>query len=496
MRKLYSEDNSSGSGKNGNDWTQDLGEMIEQQTMHEASLGQESNSQRGRRHHDRSYGIQNEDLDDDLDDGALFDELDEGDREEGRFHSGEESTISGMRNRTYGSNEESYGDEPYDDDDDSFEEQSKSRKEKKREKKEEKEYREYQAYKEGKKKAKKKKRWHRIRKFLIILLVVLLLLYALLSIALRLLGIQSGLDVSSIKSLISEEASSNAAMSGYTNIALFGVDSRDEDLGEGNRTDVMIIASINNSSGDIKLVSVYRDTYLDIGDGDYEKANAAYSYGGAEQAITMLNTNLDLNITDYVTIGFAGVADLIDAVGGVEIEVSEDEIEHLNNYQATMAEELGMEYIEVTTTGTQTLNGLQAVAYCRIRYTDGGDFERTERQKEVLTQAFTKLKSSGPITIIQAATDLSDEIETSLSMTEIASLAMKVFKYEITDTNGFPNEDMRTTGYIGDASCVIPITLSSNVVWLHEYLFDDEDYTVSSTVQTISDYISSVTGYY
>ena len=465
------------------DW--DLEDAIEEQTRQQTGMGR------------RSLNGSGDDPGEEDEDAMLFDEAES---------TAERSRPAGSRAASRGNSraDDPYGDDAYDREyDDSGEEEDareqnvkESRRQRRADRREEKDYEEFQRYKKTRGKAKKKRKHKLLRRILIILVVVVLLLYALGSIALRLLGIQEDLDVSAIKSLFSEEVLSSTAMSGYTNIALFGVDSRDEDLGEGNRTDVMMIASINNSTGEIKLVSVYRDTYLDIGDGNYQKANAAYAYGGAEQAITMLNTNLDLNITDYVTIGFAGVADLIDTVGGVEIEVDEDEISHLNNYQSTMAEELGREYVEVTTTGTQTLNGLQAVAYCRIRYTDGGDFTRTERQREVLTQTISKLKSAGILTMIQAAQDLSSEIETSLSTTEIIWMVIRAFTYDIADTSGFPSDDMVTTGYIGDASCVIPITLESNVVWLHEYLFGDTDYQVSSAVSEISAYISSVTGYY
>ena len=466
------------------DW--DLEDAIEEQTRQQTGMGRRS-SNGGAEY----AGEEDEDA-------MLFDEAESA---EEFSRSAENRTSSRENTRRAG---DPYEDDEYDGEYDDIDEDEngrgqkvkESRRQRRAARREEKDYEEFQRYRKTAGKAKKKRKHRLLRRILIVLVVVIMLLYALGSIALRLLGIQADLDVSEIRSLISEEVQSSTAMTGYTNIALFGVDSRDEDLGEGNRTDVMMIASINNSTGEIKLVSVYRDTYLDIGDGNYQKANAAYAYGGAEQAITMLNTNLDLNITDYVTIGFAGVADLIDTVGGVEIEVDEDEISHLNNYQSTMAEELGREYVEVTETGLQTLNGLQAVAYCRIRYTDGGDFTRTERQREVLTQTISKLKSAGILTMIQAAQDLSSEIETSLSMTEIASLALKALNMDVSETSGFPSDDMVTTGYIGDASCVIPITLESNVVWLHEYLFGDTDYEVSSAVSEISAYISGVTGYY
>lgn len=359
------------------------------------------------------------------------------------------------------------------------------------------EYEEFLAFKEQQGRGRKKK--HRVRNFIITLLVLLFLVIPILAIAARMIGITQGVSTQDIKKLLSDEVKKSqetGAMAGYTNIALFGLDSTQQSLDSGNnRTDVMIIASINNKTGDAKLVSLYRDTYLDVGEGNYQKANAAYAFGGPEQAIKMINKNLDLNITDYVTVGFEGVTDLVDEVGGVEIDVQSDEIEHLNNYQSTMATELGKEYVPVTAPGVQTLNGLQATAYCRIRYTDGGDFKRTERQKEVLSKAFEKLKKSGPVTMIKAANSLSSEVRTSLNPAEIASLALKAMRFNISETNGFPNDQYRAVGYIGDQSCVIPVHLTDNVVWLHQYLFNDSAYQVSSTVQEISDQVSAKSGY-
>lgn len=158
---------------------------------------------------------------------------------------------------------------------------------------------------------------------------------------------------------------------GYHNIALFGVDARDGQLGRGTRSDTIIIASINLDTQEIKLVSVFRDTYLNLSNDSYNKCNAAYAQGGPEQAISMLNMNLDLDITDYVTVGFGGLIDSIDALGGIEMEIQDAEISHLNNYQLTMAEELGVDYTPIEHSGKQLLNGMQATAYCRIRYTRG-----------------------------------------------------------------------------------------------------------------------------
>ncbi len=304
--------------------------------------------------------------------------------------------------------------------------------------------------------------------------------------------------LSQVKEKIAEQVAKDTTLTGYTIIALFGVDSIENSLDKGNnRSDVMIILSINNATKEAKLVSVYRDTYLDIGDGKYTKANAAYAYGGPTQAVTMLNQNFDLDIEDYATIGFGGVADIIDALGGIDIDIKEDEIHYMNDYQSTMAQELGKTYVPVQAAGTQTLTGLQAVSYCRVRYTAGGDFTRTERQRTVLTQTFSKLKTASAAQMVSIATKLlsEGEVQTSLSMTEIASLASGATQYSIGDSTGVPTESLRTDAYVGKQDCIIPVTLADNVVWLHEYLFGESGYQVSDTVQTISDQIRANTGY-
>jgi LCP family protein required for cell wall assembly len=176
---------------------------------------------------------------------------------------------------------------------------------------------------------------------------------------------------------IPEEVQQDETMKGYMNIALFGVDATKESLlYKGSRSDSIMIASINMDTGDIKLVSVYRDTYLNIGTDSYQKCNAAYSYGGAEQAVKMLNMNLDMDITNFVTVGYKGLSEVIDGLGGIYIDVDSEEIKHINNYQIGIAEVLKCDYTPVTETGMQLLNGLQATAYCRIRYTAGNDFKR------------------------------------------------------------------------------------------------------------------------
>lgn len=293
------------------------------------------------------------------------------------------------------------------------------------------------------------------------------------------------------------EQKEETTMKGYRNIALFGVDSTTGALDKNTRSDSIMIASINLDTGECKLVSVYRDTYLNLSNDSYNKCNAAYAKGGPKQAINMLNMNLDMNITDFVTVGFAGLTDTIDALGGIMIDVDSEELKHINSYQICMAEDLKRSYTPVTDTGYQLLDGLQATAYCRIRYTAGDDFKRAERQREVLMAIADKAKSASPATLNTIANDVFKEVYTSLDISEILELLGDIGKYEIVDQGGFPEESMRATGTIGSkGSCVVPVNLEQNVAWLHGFLFKDENYTPSDQVKEYSEKIKADTSGY
>ncbi len=298
-------------------------------------------------------------------------------------------------------------------------------------------------------------------------------------------------------------AQETSSMKGYRNIALFGVDSTTGALTKNTRSDSIMIASINMDTGECKLVSVYRDTYLNLSNDTYNKCNTAYAKGGPMQAINMLNMNLDMNITDFITVGFEGLADTIDALGGVEINVEQAEIKHLNNYQISMVgtssdgvnfeANAGTDYIPVTTAGKQTLNGLQATAYCRIRYV-GDDFRRTQRQRDVLLAIVDKVKKANPATLNEIANQVFDEVYTSLDLSDILEVLGEASKYEVVGQGGFPEESMRGTGTVGaKGACVVPLSLADNVQWLHDFLFEDEDYSPSSEVQSYSDKIAADT---
>ncbi|MCI9463859.1 MAG: LCP family protein [Lachnospiraceae bacterium] len=351
--------------------------------------------------------------------------------------------------------------------------------------------------KKSNKKAQAKKKRRRIILFILeifVLVIMVMVLYIVLK------GEKTGkVELKEEEIIINDtvKEKEETTMKGYRNIALFGVDSTTGALTKNTRSDTIMIASINLDTGECKLVSVYRDTYLNLSNDTYNKCNAAYAKGGPEMAISMLNMNLDMNITDFITVGFAGLTDTIDALGGVYIEVDSSEISHLNNYQLCIAEDLKRSYTPVTDTGYQLLDGLQATGYCRIRYTAGDDFKRAERQREVLSAVADQAKKASPAALGQIAGNVFEEVYTSLDLTEIVELLADVANYNITETGGFPYEDYRKTGTIGTkGSCVVPVDLEQNVKWLHQFLFNDYEYEPSGMVKECSEKIKADTGSY
>ncbi len=307
---------------------------------------------------------------------------------------------------------------------------------------------------------------------------------------------QSDLDETQVE--INEEVVENTTLQGYQTIAMVGLDNRDQSLERGN-SDTMIIASINNDTKKIKLVSVYRDTYLNIGNDKYTKANAAYATGGATQLISMLNTNLDLDVQDYVSVNFSAVVQTVDLLGGLDITMTEDEVVHMNNYCVETSEKTGVSYEPIEPAdGTFHLNGVQVVSYARIRYTSGNDFKRASRQRLVIYKLMEAAKNASLPTLNKILDTVFPMVATSLTKADILKMGMIMLTYDLEDQTGFPfdhSEGQAVTAACGGLDCVLPITLENNVVKLHEFLYPDDDYVPSQNVQDISNHIIETTGY-
>lgn len=285
------------------------------------------------------------------------------------------------------------------------------------------------------------------------------------------------------------------AMKGYWTVALFGVDSRDSSVGKGNMSDVIIICNINQETGEIKLVSLFRDTYLNVDDKNgYNKINQAYFRGGPKQAVEALNRNLDLEINDYATFNWKAVADAINILGGVDVELSKAEFYYINAYITETVESTGVGSYQLKSAGPNHLDGIQAVAYARLRKMDT-DFARTERQRKIIQLSFDKLRQANFSVVNNVMEVVFPQILSSITLDDVIPAAKNLTRYHIGDTAGFP--EARSDANMGKkGDCVIPQTLESNVVSLHKFLFGDENYTPSDMVKKISAKIASDTGLY
>lgn len=292
---------------------------------------------------------------------------------------------------------------------------------------------------------------------------------------------------------ISEEAKDS--LKGYRNIALLGIDSRADDYGTGNRSDCIIIASINEKTKEVKLLSVYRDTYVYVtenGNKKLDKITHAYSYGGAQNTLKSLNEALDLNITEYVTVNFDAVIAAVNALNGVEIDITSEELKYINDYIDATSQSSGVKSSHLSKAGRQTVDGVQAVAYSRIRYTAGGDYKRTERMRTVVTAMAKKAKTLSIGQLNKLADEILPRVSKNIENNDIIALIPSALSFDITESLGWPYnvKGITTTAWYG-----IPVTLESNVIKLHKELFGQEDYKVSETVKEMNDAIIKKTGY-
>lgn len=301
----------------------------------------------------------------------------------------------------------------------------------------------------------------------------------------------------------------------YKTFVLFGVDSRNGEVDASN-SDSILIANIHNTTGEVKMVSVYRDSLLGIYDAEgtltnYFKINSAYAGGGPEAAINTLNKNLDLDISDYVTVNFAGVAKIIDSLGGIKVNLTDDELAQLNHHLKSTISSTGQYAPHVKHSGRNiSLNGIQATTYCRIRKAtfydpDTGeaisnDFGRAARQRLVMTKLGEQAKEAGVSELQDMVETVLEEnksgdkiISTSFTFDEIVNMLPIIMEFELTGSEGFPSN--LATGTIGGASYVIPLGVSANVSKLHEFFFDEKDYVPTENVNSVSNYVENYTGY-
>ncbi len=365
----------------------------------------------------------------------------------------------------------------------------------------------------GKRGGKKKKTRRAIIVVEIVIIIVLLLLLFVWN-KFSKINFDTSIDMEEVEVNNLDEATEEL-LSNYTTLALFGVDNRSNGNLDSGNSDTIILVSINNDTKEVKMVSVQRDTYLKVADDTYRKCNYAYNHGGVEQAIAMLNTNLDIKISGYVSVDFYALATVVDDLGGLELEITQKmidtdnpetnqnalagyiaEVENVLNYYPD--EEDGWKYSDCyfDSPGTYTLNGAQVVGYCRNRYAVNNDYGRAENQREVIKKIIEKVKKADVGTLNDITNDVFPSISTSLSLSQILSMATSAGDYEISESSGFPFALKSTTISKKTGSVLVPCTLTSNVVQLHKFLYDQDDYDpTDDSVDVISDYIQNQTGF-
>ena len=257
-----------------------------------------------------------------------------------------------------------------------------------------------------------------------------------------------------------------------TNIALFGIDAED---GEAGRSDSIMIATIDTHNKKLKLTSIMRDSYVNIDGHGLDKINHAYAFGKAQLAIKTLNENFDLNIQNFVAVNFSSLPKIIDKIGGIELDIDSEELEYINSYIRNVNTINNTNSPSIVSAGIQHVDGTQAMAYCRIRYTSGGDYKRTERHREVLSKIFEKILSMSPTTYPSLLNDLLPMVSTNLDGSEIMELGNKILKIGNTtlEQERFPR-DGYCEGQMINGVYYLTFDKENTVNQLHNYIFEDK----------------------
>lgn len=289
-----------------------------------------------------------------------------------------------------------------------------------------------------------------------------------------------------------EEETGVSHDSGSEDFVIFGVDTRSTNLESGTRSDSIMIVHVDHDGQTVKVASIYRDCMVHIEGYDYEKITHAHSYGGPDLALSTINENFDLDIEKYLTVNFISVGDLIDEIGGIEQDITEEELEYINSYIDEVNEVRGTDSAHINVSGTHTLDGTQAVAYSRIRYTSGGDYTRSERQRSVLFAVFEAAKEMEADDRVELAEEMIEEINTNYSTNDLTSMLYYLSQYEITEMTAYPQ--VFYSGTVDGAWVEVPVTLVDMNESLHEFLYGETDYTPSETVQSYSNTLQEKAG--
>lgn len=258
---------------------------------------------------------------------------------------------------------------------------------------------------------------------------------------------------------------------GQETFVIFGVDSRTNQLGKGTRSDSIMIVHVNHDAKTVKVASVFRDCMVHIEGHKFEKITHAHSYGGPKLALSTINENFDLNATEYITVNFNSVANLVDQIGGIDYYITSEECKHMGS--------------RFTEAGDYHLSGSEVVTYSRIRKAAGGDYKRSERQRDMLFEIFEKSKTLSTVERVNLVEEMLDEINTSYQQDEVVEMLYYLSQYEITGMDAFPK--VFYGGRVDGAWVEVPVTLVDMNAALHEFLFGTTDYTPSETVKEYSE---------
>lgn len=332
------------------------------------------------------------------------------------------------------------------------------------------------------------KKWFALKKWkrIVVYVLIALILLALIAFA-TVYGIYNSFrtDINEDNLGISSEIQDKYGDSDIFNVALFGVDTRDEDSFSG-RSDTIIIASVDKKNNVVKLTSILRDSYVAIEGHKNQKITHAYAFGGAELAIKTINQNFGMNITDYATINFYKLADAIDILGGIDIEVTEAERKHLND----IGDDENPDFNYLDEAGAVHLNGEQAVVYARLRKIDS-DVARSNRQRKVIEALIVQAKKVSPAKYAEMVRTMMSLCETSLSFSEIMSFAPMITKDITIQTLTIPGDEENAIGGMYDGAWVWRYDLSEATQHIHEFIYGEPLDTVPDSVISANDSGSS-----
>lgn len=256
------------------------------------------------------------------------------------------------------------------------------------------------------------------------------------------------------------------------NIALFGVDA--DDKGSG-RSDSIMIATVDTKHKKLKLTSIMRDSYVNIDGHGVDKINHAYAFGGPTLAMSTINQNFDLNIRDFATVNFESLPKIIDKIGGIELDIDSEELKYINGYIKDINRINHTSSPEIQATGLQHVDGTQAMAYCRIRYTTGGDYKRTERHREVLSTMFSKITTMSVTSYPSLLNEILPMIRTSLKSFDILDIGNEVLKMGISniEQERFPLDNY-SQGKMINSIYYLTFDKDATAKQIHEYIFEDK----------------------